>query len=290
MHTNGPSAPRLTDVGYIRELLERHGFRFSKKLGQNFLINPSVCPRMAQACGATPDTGVLEIGPGIGVLTRELAQVAGKVVAIELDDRLPPVLAETLAEHPHVKIVQGDCMKIDLHKLLTDEFGERPVAVCANLPYYITSPIIMNLLESRLPITSITVMVQKEAAQRLCAQPGTRQAGAVTLAVQYYAEAQTLFSVSRGSFLPAPQVDSAVIRLTIRPTPPCAVKDEKCMFRLIRAGFGQRRKTLVNSLASAGYTKQQLAAALASADISAGARAEELTLQQFARLADCLTV
>lgn len=290
MHTNGPSAPRLTDVGYIRELLERHGFRFSKKLGQNFLINPSVCPRMAQACGATPDTGVLEIGPGIGVLTRELAQVAGKVVAIELDDRLPPVLAETLAEHPHVKIVQGDCMKIDLHKLLADEFGERPVAVCANLPYYITSPIIMNLLESRLPITSITVMVQKEAAQRLCAQPGTRQAGAVTLAVQYYAEAQTLFSVSRGSFLPAPQVDSAVIRLTIRPTPPCAVKDEKCMFRLIRAGFGQRRKTLVNSLASAGYTKQQLAAALASADISAGARAEELTLQQFARLADCLTV
>ena len=148
----------------------------------------------------------------------------------------------------------------------------------------------MNLLESRLPITSITVMVQKEAAQRLCAQPGTRQAGAVTLAVQYYAEAQTLFSVSRGSFLPAPQVDSAVIRLTIRPTPPCAVKDEKCMFRLIRAGFGQRRKTLVNSLASTGYTKQQLAAALASADISAGARAEELTLQQFARLADCLTV
>lgn len=290
MHTNTPAAPRLTDVGYIRDLLERHGFRFSKKLGQNFLINPSVCPRMAQACGASPDTGVLEIGPGIGVLTRELAQAAGKVVAIELDDRLPPVLAETLAGHSHVKIVQGDCMKLDLHKLLADEFGERPVAVCANLPYYITSPIIMNLLESRLPITSITVMVQKEAAQRLCATPGTRQAGAVTLAVQYYAEAETLFSVSRGSFLPAPQVDSAVIRLTIRPAPPCAVKDEACLFRLIRAGFGQRRKTLLNSLTAAGYTKQQLATALEAAGIPATARAEALTLDQFARLSDCLSL
>lgn len=289
MHTNTPAAPRLTDVGYIRDLLERHGFRFSKKLGQNFLINPSVCPRMAQACGASPDSGVLEIGPGIGVLTRELAQAAGKVVAIELDDRLPPVLAETLAGHSHVKIVQGDCMKLDLHKLLADEFGERPVAVCANLPYYITSPIIMNLLESRLPITNITVMVQKEAAQRLCATPGTRQAGAVTLAVQYYAEAETLFSVSRGSFLPAPQVDSAVIRLTIRPTPPCAVKDEACLFRLIRAGFGQRRKTLLNSLTAAGYTKQQLATALEAAGIPATARAEALTLEQFARLSDCLS-
>ncbi len=281
--------PRLTDVAYIRALLERHGFHFSKKLGQNFLINPSVCPRMAEACGACPDSGVLEIGPGIGVLTRELAQRAGRVVAIELDDRLLPVLAQTLAGQDHVKIVQGDCMKLDLHRLLQEEFGDRPVSVCANLPYYITSPILMGLLESRLPVTSITVMVQKEAAQRLCATPGTREAGAVTLAVAYYAEADTLFQVSRGSFMPAPQVDSSVIRLTIRQQPPCDVQDEKTLFRLIRAGFGQRRKTLLNSLTAAGFTKEALATGLAAAGLSPTARAEELTLPQFAALADALT-
>ena len=281
--------PRLTDIGYIRDVLERHGFYFSKKLGQNFLVNPSVCPRMAEACGATSESGVLEIGPGIGVLTRELAQRAGKVVAIELDDRLPPVLAETLKGQDNVEIVQGDCLKIDLAALIAEKFGDREVAVCANLPYYITSPIIMSLLESRLPVTSITVMVQKEAAQRLCAQVGTREAGAVTLAVQYYAEAETLFTVSRGSFLPAPNVDSAVIRLTVRKQPPCPVRDEKVLFRLIRAGFGQRRKTLLNSLGSAGYGKDVLAAALVAANISPTARAEQLTLAQFAALADALT-
>ena len=283
---NNKTAPRLTDVGYIRELLTRHGFQFSKKLGQNFLINPSVCPRMAEACGADADSGVLEIGPGIGVLTRELGLRAGRVVAIELDDRLPPVLAETLAGMDHVSVVQGDCMKLNLHALLAEQFGDRPVAVCANLPYYITSPIIMNLLESRLPVENITVMVQKEAAQRLCAVPGTRQAGAVTWAVQYYAEAETLFTVSRGSFMPAPNVDSAVIRLTIRKQPPCEVKDEKVLFRLIRAGFGQRRKTLLNSLAAAGFTKAQITAALDAAGIAPAARAEELTLPQWAAIAD----
>ena len=280
--------PRLTDAGYIRELLERHGFRFSKKLGQNFLINPSVCPRMAEACGIGADGGVLEIGPGFGVLTRELARCAGKVVAVELDERLPAVLAETLAGQDNVKIVSGDCMKIDLRRLLAQEFGDRPVAVCANLPYYITSPIIMMLLESRLPVENITVMVQKEAAQRLCAAPGTREAGAVTLAVQYYAEAETLFAVSRGSFMPAPNVDSAVIRLTVRKTPPCPVKDEAVMFRLIRAGFNQRRKTLLNSLTGAGYSKEQLTAAFTAAGLAPTARAEQLTLPQFAALADAL--
>lgn len=282
------SEPRLTDMGYIRSLLERHGFRFSKKLGQNFLINPSVCPRMAEACGCTPETGVLEIGPGFGVLTRELSLRAGKVVAVELDDRLPPVLAETLAGRNNVEIVSGDCMKLDLAALLREKFGDRPVAVCANLPYYITSPILMNLLESRLPVTGITVMVQKEAAQRLCARPGTREAGAVTLAVQYYAQAETLFSVSRGSFMPAPNVDSAVIRLTVRREPPCAVQDEKRMFRLIRAGFGQRRKTLPNSLSAAGFSREAILAALAASGIVPTARAEELTLEQFAALSDCL--
>ena len=284
-----PTAPRLTDVGYIRNLLERHGFHFSKKLGQNFLINPSVCPRMAEACGIGTEGGVLEIGPGIGVLTRELARQAGQVVAVELDDRLPPVLAETLAGVDNVSLVWGDCMKLDLHVLLREKFGDRPVAVCANLPYYITSPVIMMLLESRLPVENITVMVQKEAAQRLCAAPGTREAGAVTLAVQYYAEAETLFGVSRGSFLPAPNVDSAVIRLTIRKQPPCLVKDEGMMFRLIRAGFNQRRKTLLNALTGAGFTKEALNAAFTVTDIPATARAEQLTLPEWAAIADALT-
>ena len=179
-------------------------------------------------------------------------------------------------------------MKLDLPALLQEKYGDRPVAVCANLPYYITSPILMMLLESRLPVTNITVMVQKEAAQRLCAAPGTREAGAVTLAVQYYAEAETLFTVSRGSFLPAPNVDSAVIRLTVRKQPPCSVQDEGQMFRLIRAGFGQRRKTLLNSLTGAGFSKEQLAVALEAACISPTARAEALTLQQFAALSDAL--
>ncbi len=285
---NEQCKPRLTDAGYIRDLLDRHGFRFSKKLGQNFLINPSVCPRMAEACGIGPEGGVLEIGPGIGVLTRELCRQAGRVVAIELDDRLPPVLAETLAGVDNLSFVWGDCMKLDLPALLQKHFGDRPVAVCANLPYYITSPIIMMLLESRLPVENITVMVQKEAAQRLCATPGTREAGAVTLAVQYYAEAETLFGVSRGSFMPAPNVDSAVIRLTCRKTPPCPVQNEAVMFRLIRAGFNQRRKTLLNSLTGAGYTKERLSAAFGAAGIAPTARAEQLTLPQWAALANTL--
>lgn len=279
----------LTNLNTIREVLSRHGFHFSKKLGQNFLVNPSVCPRMAEACGAAPDTGVLEIGPGLGVLTKELAARAGKVTAIELDDRLPPVLNETLAEFDNVTVISGDAMKLDLRELIAQQFGETPVSVCANLPYYITSPLIMKLLESRLPITSVTVMVQKEAAQRLCAAPGTRACGAVTLAVAYYAEAETLFSVSRGSFLPAPNVDSAVIRLTLRPTPPVAVTDEKALFRLIRGAFAQRRKTLGNALGGAGFDKAAVAAAMETAGLSPTLRAEQLTLQQFADLCNALT-
>lgn len=278
--------PELTDIAYIRDLLSRHGFAFSKKLGQNFLVNPSVCPRMAALCGADKESGVLEIGPGIGVLTKELARVARKVVAVELDDRLPPVLAETLREFDNIRIVQGDVLRIPLAPLLETEFAGMPVHICANLPYYITSPILMMLLESRLPIEDITVMVQKEAAVRLCAAPGTRECGAVTLAVQYYAEPEQLFGVSRGSFLPAPNVDSAVIRLRIRKTPPCAVQDEKQLFTLIRAAFGQRRKTLPNALCTAGFSKAQNLAALQAAGIPENARAEQLTLPQFAALSD----
>ncbi len=278
----------LTDISYIRDLLSRHGFSFSKKLGQNFLINPSVCPRMAEFCGADKQSAVLEIGPGIGVLTKELARVAGKVVAIELDDRLPPVLAETLCECDNVKIVSGDVMKIDLPKLLKEEFGDMQIHVCANLPYYITSPILMLLLESRLPIEDITVMVQKEAAVRLCAAPGTRDCGAVSLAVQYYAEPTRLFGVSRGSFMPAPNVDSEVIRLTVRKQPTATVNNEKRLFTVIRAAFGQRRKTLQNALTTAGYSKQQIADACAKANVPVTARAEQLTLEQFADLTNRL--
>ena len=280
----------LPHIADVRALLQRHGFTFSKKLGQNFLINPTVCPRMAQACGIGKDGGVLEIGPGIGVLTRELAKVAGRVVAIELDDRLPPVLRETLADCDNVTVVQGDAMKLDLHALLAAHFPPgMPVAVCANLPYYITSPLIMRLLESRLPLTSVTVMVQKEAAERLCAAPGTRECGAVSLAVQYYAEPQPLFAVSRGSFMPAPHVDSAVIRLAVRPQPPVTVADEKRLFAVIRAAFGQRRKTLVNAVSAAGYTSAEIRAALDDMGLSPTVRAEELTLAQFAALTDRLT-
>ena len=279
----------LTDPSVIQDLLQRHGFRFSKAMGQNFLLNPSVCPRMAEACGAGPGRGVLEIGPGIGVLTEQLALRADKVVAVELDRRLPPLLAETLAAYPQVEIVEGDILKMDLPLLLKEKFGSMPVSVCANLPYYITSPIVMTLLESRLPIDSLTVMVQKEAARRLCARPGTREAGAVTLAVRYYAQPEILFSVSRGSFLPAPNVDSAVIRLTIRREPPCSVRDEAVLFRAVRAAFGQRRKTLLNSLCSGGWEKAAVARALTEAALAPTARAEELTLEDFARLADCLS-
>ena len=278
----------LTDIGALRNLLSRHGFSFSKSLGQNFLINPSVCPRMAEACHPDLDSpfAVLEIGPGVGVLTRELAKVAEKVITVELDTRLLPVLEETLADCPNVTVVHGDAMKLNLAELIEQHAAGLPVVVCANLPYYITSPILMHLLESRLPIHCITVLVQKEAATRLCAKPGTRECGSVTLAVHYFAEAEILFGVSRGSFLPAPNVDSSVIRLRLRPSPACTVSDEKQLFRLIHAAFGQRRKTLANSLCSAGYDKAQVLSMLEQANIPPTSRAEQLTMDQFAALCE----
>lgn len=277
----------LTDIGYVREVLGKHGFRFSKAMGQNFLINPTVCPRMADACEMTKEYGALEIGPGFGVLTKELSERAGKVVALELDKRLFPVLEETLARQDNISLIQGDVLKTDLKSLLAEQFGDRPVAVCANLPYYITSPVIMYLLESRLPVETITVMVQKEAADRLCAKPGTRECGAVTLAVQYYAEAEKLFSVARGSFMPAPNVDSAVIQLKPRKVLPLDREDEKRLFSLVKAAFGQRRKTLMNALQGAGYSKDQIGTMLDNAGISRTARAEELTMEQFLKLNTC---
>ncbi len=279
----------LSDISVIKKILSEHGFTFSKSLGQNFLINPTVCPRMAEACGADSDTGVLEIGAGIGVLTAELAKRAKKVVSLELDTRLIPVLAETLGEFSNVEVLNADVLKIDLNKLIDDCFQGMHVAVCANLPYYITSPVIMALLESRIPVDAVTVMVQKEAAARLCAPVGSRDAGAVTVAVNYYAQAEKLFDVSAGSFMPAPKVDSSVIRLNIRKEPPVEVSDEKFFFRVIKAAFGQRRKTASNSLsAGLGMPKDKVSAAIAAAGFEPSVRAESLTMQELARLSECL--
>ncbi|MDR2933471.1 MAG: 16S rRNA (adenine(1518)-N(6)/adenine(1519)-N(6))-dimethyltransferase RsmA [Oscillospiraceae bacterium] len=278
----------LTNIGAIKALMARHGFHFSKAMGQNFIVNPSVCPRIAEMGGAAAETGALEIGPGIGVLTAELAKRCRKVVCVELDKRLPAILAETLADFDNVSIVTGDIMDIDLEALLAEHFPDMDVIVCANLPYYITSPVIMKLLESRLRARSVTVMVQKEAARRLCAPLPSRESGAVTLAVRYYAEPRILFDVSRGSFMPAPDVDSSVIRLDIRESPAVAVDDEALFFQLIKAAFAQRRKTLLNSLSGGfGMEKALVADILVRSGVNPGVRAENLTLDDFARIEAC---
>lgn len=279
----------LTNISVVQELAKRHGFHFSKGLGQNFLINPTVCPRIAELGNAEPGFGVLEIGTGFGVLTAELAKRADKVVAVEIDERLLPVLEETLAEFDNIEIVLGDVMKLDLAALLKEHFHGMPVAVCANLPYYITSPVLMRLLESRLPLTSITVMVQKEAAQRLCAEVGTREAGAITVGVRYYGAATQLFSVSRGSFLPAPNVDSAVIRIDLHAPEENPSFDEAFFFRLVKSGFSQRRKTLANALGSMmGLDKERVYAGLDEIGVSRSVRMEALTFPQIRALSEML--
>lgn len=281
--------PSLSDPRTLRELLQRHGLHLQKGLGQNFLINPSVCPRMAGACGAESCAGVLEVGPGVGVLTRELSTAARKVVSVELDHRLLPVLEETLSDCPNVEIVQGDILKLDLHRLIEEKFGGGPVCVCANLPYYITSPVIMALLEGSLPLTAITVMVQREAAQRLCAPPGVRECGAVSVSVRYRSRPQVLFGVSRGSFMPPPNVDSSVIQFELLKEPPVKVRNEDTLFRVARGAFAQRRKTAANSLSGAlRLPKGLIEERLAEAGLQAGVRAEQLTLEQFGALADAL--
>ena len=277
---------KLSDIGTIKDILKRHGFTFSKALGQNFLINPSVCPRMAELSGAGEGVGVIEVGPGIGVLTNELCKLADKVVAIELDKRLLPVLDETLAEYGNVKVINADVLELDLNKLIADEFPGMEVVICANLPYYITSPVIMKLLEDRLPVTAITVMVQKEAARRICAPVGSRESGAVTVSVNYYAEPSLQFHVSAGSFMPAPKVDSAVIRLDIRENPPVET-DEKMFFSVVKAAFSQRRKVISNSLSSGlKMSKDEINGILERAQVPANARAEKLSLEDFAKIAN----
>lgn len=270
----------LSDVNEIKTLLNKNGFNFSKALGQNFLIDPEVCPRMAEAAIPNDSYGVLEIGPGIGVLTVELAKRARKVVSIELDERLFPILDQTLADFDNIEIVHGDVLKLDLHQLLKDHFGDMPVVVCANLPYYITSPVITKILSDRLPIESMTVMVQKEAAERLCAEVGTREAGAVTVAIAYYAEAEQLFFVPRDSFLPAPKVNSEVIQLRLRSEPIASLENEQAFFRMVKQGFTQRRKTILNSLsAGLGISKDDLRTILDHLGLAPNLRIEKLTIQ-----------
>ena len=279
----------LADINTLKSLLNKEGFSFKKSLGQNFLIDPTVCPAMAEN-SADKNTGVLEIGPGVGVLTRELSKVAKKVVAIELDERLKKILPKTLGDLSNVEVIFGDAMKLDLEEIIKEHFADcESVSVCANLPYYITSPIIMMLLEKRLPITSITVMVQKEAAERLCAEVGSRDAGAVTVAVTYYAEKEILFEVDRSSFMPPPNVDSAVIKLNIRENPPIKVANEEKFFKFVKSAFAQRRKTLLNTVSSTlNVPKDKLRVILSELSIKETVRGEELTMEQFAQISELI--
>lgn len=275
----------LCDINQIKPLLARHGFHFSKSMGQNFLIDHRVPENIADESGAHKDCVALEIGPGIGPLTVQLAQRAGKVVSVELDKALFPVLEETLADYDNVTIVPGDIMKIDLQELAREHFnGYSPIA-CANLPYNITTPVITKLLESGL-FGSVTVMIQKEVAQRICAQPGSKDYGAFSLLCQYYADCEMLFVVPPHCFLPAPKVTSAVVRMTLRKEAPAGIEDKELFFKTVRASFLQRRKKLLNGLASSfqKLSKDQLRDALLNAGFDENVRGEQLGLEEFARL------
>ena len=279
----------LCDLDTIRALLDRHGFHFSKSMGQNFLIDPEIPYNIAASSQADKNCGVLEIGPGIGPLTSELAQRAGKVVSIELDQSLLPVLKETMAPYPNVEIVPGDAMKLDLNALIEEKFqGLRPI-VCANLPYNITTPILEKFIQTP-AIETMTVLIQKEVAQRLAAAQGDSDGGSFSLFLQYYMETEYLFDVPREKFLPAPKVTSAVLRCVRREKPAVEVEDEAFFFKVMRGGFLLRRKTLANSLSAAlkGYEKETIQSAIESCGLRPDIRGERLTLQDFADLAEVL--
>ena len=277
----------LTSPSVIRSLRERFGFTFKKGLGQNFLTSRETLSEIAEA--AEISGGVLEIGPGFGVLTSELCECADKVVAVEIDERLLPVLEYTLSDYDNVKIILGDVMKIDLAELITEEFGNEKISVAANLPYYITTPIISKLLEERLPVKNIVVMVQKEVAERLSAREGTKDYGAITVMCRYYTEPEIITSVPASLFVPPPKVDSAVLRLRVLDEPSVRVKNEKIFFRVVKAAFAQRRKTLLNCICSAFPIQKDAAADLfMSVGIEPSRRGETLSIEEFARLSDII--
>ena len=281
---------KLSNPQRTIEVIKKYEFCFQKKFGQNFLIDGHVLDKIIAGAGVTKDDMVLEIGPGIGTMTQYLAEAAGKVVAVEIDRNLLPILQETLADYDNVKVIHADVLSLDLEKLVQEENGGRPIKVVANLPYYITTPIIMALFE-HVPLANVTVMVQKEVAARMKSGPGSKDYGALSLAVQYYAEPYIVANVPCNCFMPRPNVDSAVIRLTRYEEPPVQVKDEKMLFKIIRASFNQRRKTLQNGLNNSSelnFTKDQIAAAIAEAGFSPSVRGEALTLEQFAKLTDIL--
>ena len=282
---------KLSNPQRTIEVIKKYEFCFQKKFGQNFLIDGHVLDKIIAGAGVTKDEMVLEIGPGIGTMTQYLAEAAGKVVAVEIDRNLLPILQETLADYDNVKVIHADVLSLDLEKLVQEENGGRPIKVVANLPYYITTPIIMALFEQHVPLANVTVMVQKEVAARMKSGPGSKDYGALSLAVQYYAEPYIVANVPCNCFMPRPNVDSAVSRLTRYEEPPVQVKDEKMLFKIIRASFNQRRKTLQNGLNNSSelnFTKDQIAAAIAEAGFSPSVRGEALTLEQFAKLTDIL--
>lgn len=284
--------PYLGNPKYTIEVLQKYGFVFQKRFGQNFLIDTHVLDRIIEASEITKDDFVLEIGPGIGTMTQYLAESAGKVIAVEIDKNLIPILGETLAEYDNVTIINEDILKLDINRLVEEENGGKPIKVVANLPYYITTPIIMGLFESHVPLQSITVMVQKEVADRMQVGPGSKDYGALSLAVQYYAKPYIAANVPPNCFIPRPGVGSAVIRLTRYEEPPVMVKDESLMFKLIRASFNQRRKTLQNGIANSPelpYSKAQVEKALEKMGLAANVRGESLTLAEFAKLSDTIS-
>lgn len=285
----------LCNPSVIRDLMERAGIRFRHDYGQNFLIDPTVPARIAASCAEVADGVAIEVGPGVGCLTQELAQRFDRVIAIEIDRGLIPVLAETMAPYPNVTVIHADVMKLDLAAMLREQ-GIDPtktqVSVCANLPYYITTPILMRLLESGIPFRSVTVMVQKEVAERLTAQAGTAAYGAITAVLAYYGRVTNLFSVLRGVFMPQPNVDSAVIQLRLYERSPYADTDRELLFRLIHGAFEMRRKTMVNAIRAKcpAYTKEQIAAVLVDMGLPADVRGERLSIAAYADLADRLGV
>ena len=281
----------LSNFKNTQEIIKKHNFSIQKKYGQNFLIDEHVLNKIIAAAEFSKDDYVIEIGPGIGTMTERMAPECKHVTAIEIDKELIPILSETLSGFDNVDIINEDVLKVDLNKLIAERNDNKPVKVVANLPYYITTPIIMSLLENKIPIDTITVMVQKEVADRMMVGPGTKDYGALSLAVQYYAKPYIVANVPMNCFIPRPNVASAVIRLTCHKEPPVTVKDEKLMFNLIRASFNQRRKTLINGISNfsgLSFTKEQVAMALNSIGLSENIRGEALDLEKFAKLSDAL--